>query len=102
MGDLKIGVENGRLPDVLILVSYLIFKFYFDLFDVNIVVVFPVILPMLYNSNLCIVLTNYSFSPQPNVCNLVLYSMVLHLNHASVLLLLILVIKSSSYLKMKW
>lgn len=63
MGDhLKIGAENGEPKNVLILVSYLISKFYFDLPDIKLAMFPDTILSLLYNSILCIILTNYSFS----------------------------------------
>lgn len=64
----------------------MIFKFYFDLFDPNMVAFPDVILPLLYTAAFCIVLTNCSFSPQTNV----IWSLwFLHLNHTSLLLCLI-------------
>ena len=50
MGDLKIGVKNSRPSDVLVLALYLIFEFYFDLFDVNMVAFPDVILSLLHTA----------------------------------------------------
>lgn len=54
MGDLKIGVKNSRPSDVLVLALYLIFEFYFDLVDVNMVAFPDVILSLLYTAAFCV------------------------------------------------
>ena len=54
MGDLKIGVKNSRPSDVHVLALYLIFKFYFGLFDVNMVASPDVILSLLYTAAFCV------------------------------------------------
>ena len=54
MGELNIGVKNSRPLDVLVLPLYLIFEFYFDLFDVNMVAFPDVILSLLYTAAFCV------------------------------------------------